>query len=337
MRDAPLPVERSLRIGRQVASALGAAHAKGIFHRDVKPENVYLVKRGDADFVKVVDFGISKAVKQGGDEGPETYRLTHTGLLLGTPLYMSPEQARGEEDLDHRVDIWALGVLLYECLTGEVPFHANNYLGIISQVLTHQATPPSRLRPELGIPTAVETVVMRAMEKDRSKRYRAMGDLERDLERLLAGDQNVGLPDPSVATQAPLSALETGPSRWHLGLAAIVALVVGLAFALSRSPAEKLHAINAAAVGAPAAPAPASGPTAGGLLPAEAPSIIATHPLAAVAAGARPNSKAARPAQRRGPHPDRKAGGADSPAAEPSESARRGVLPSGSREAYPDQ
>src|SRR5678816_863941 len=89
MREAPLPIERSLRIARQVASALGAAHAKGIFHRDVKPENVYLVRRGDADFVKVVDFGISKAVKQGGQEGEgqEVYRLTHTGLLLGTPLY----------------------------------------------------------------------------------------------------------------------------------------------------------------------------------------------------------------------------------------------------------
>ena len=165
MREAPLPVERSLRIARQVASALSAAHAKGIVHRDIKPENVYLIRRGDADFVKVVDFGISKAVKQGqGDDAPD-YRLTHTGLLLGTPLYMSPEQARGDEDLDPRVDVWAMGVMLYECLTGEVPFRANNYLGIISQVLTHTALPPSQLRPELGIPEAVEAVVMHAMEK----------------------------------------------------------------------------------------------------------------------------------------------------------------------------
>ncbi|HEY2901289.1 MAG TPA: serine/threonine-protein kinase, partial [Polyangia bacterium] len=293
-----------------------------------------------ADFVKVVDFGISKAVKQGGDEGPETYRLTHTGLLLGTPLYMSPEQARGEEDLDHRVDIWALGVLLYECLTGEVPFRANNYLGIISQVLTHQAVPPSRLRPELGIPTAVETVVMRAMEKDRSKRYQAMSDLERDLERLLAGDQNVGLSDPSVSTLPPLSALEAGPSRWHLGLAAIVALVVGLAFALSRSPAEKQHAGNVPTGSAPATPQPE---TAAAAVPTtaapstEAAVVAATQPIAVAPAAARPNSKATHPPQRRGPHADRKSGSAGSSPAEPSESARRGVLPSGSREAYPDQ
>ena len=194
-----------------MASALGAAHAKGIVHRDVKPENVYLVKRGDADFVKVVDFGISKAVKPAGDEGGEGYRLTHTGLLLGTPLYMSPEQARGDEDLDHRVDIWALGVLLYECLTGEVPFRANNYLGIISQVLTHKPTPPSKLRPELGIPDAVEAVVMRAMEKDRTRRYQTMAELEHDLDRLLAGDQNVGMA-PAATTATRVAARSWRPS-----------------------------------------------------------------------------------------------------------------------------
>ena len=118
----------------------------------MKPENIYLIRRAEADFVKVVDFGISKAVKPGGDEGPESYRLTHTGLLLGTPLYMSPEQARGEEDLDHRVDIWALGVLLYECLTGEVPFRANNYLQIISQVLTHEPPSPRSAAARAGDP-----------------------------------------------------------------------------------------------------------------------------------------------------------------------------------------
>src|SRR4029078_13662321 len=89
--------------------------------------------------------------------------------------------------------IWALGVLLYECLTGEVPFRAHNYLGIISQVLTHKPTPPSKLRPELGISDAVEAVVMRAMEKDRALRYQTMADLERDLERLLGRHQNVGV------------------------------------------------------------------------------------------------------------------------------------------------
>ena len=100
MRDAPLPVERSLAIVKQVASALGAAHDKGIVHRDVKPENVYLVRRGDLDFVKVVDFGVSKAVRTQEETGSEWARLTRTGAVLGTPLFMSPEQAGGSEDVD---------------------------------------------------------------------------------------------------------------------------------------------------------------------------------------------------------------------------------------------
>jgi serine/threonine-protein kinase len=328
MREAPLPIERSLRIARQVASALGAAHRKGIFHRDVKPENVYLVRRGDADFVKVVDFGISKAVKQGGDDAAESYRLTHTGLLLGTPLYMSPEQARGEEDLDHRVDIWALGVMLYECLTGEVPFRANNYLGIISQVLTHEAVPPSKLRPELGIPDAVEAVVMRAMEKDRTRRYQAMVDLERDLDRLLAGDQNVGLPlAGEITSHAPLAP----PRRWPLAVAASVALVAGVALAVGRPatrapvrPAAQPLAA-AAAVAPPAVPAPAPAPAAVALTTTERP--VRTPPA----------RRHPRP-ERHGAQPGPTAASASAGAAhEASDSVKRGVLPVKSREAYPDQ
>src|SRR6185436_20948485 len=232
IRDAPLPVERSLRISRQIASALGAAHDKGIVHRDVKPENVYLVRRGEADFVKVVDFGVSKAVHTR-EEGPEWQRLTRTGMVLGTPLYMSPEQARGGEDIDARADVWAVGVLLYECLTGEVPFRAHNYLGVISQVLTEEAAPPSRLRPELGIPVGVEKVVMRALEKDRARRYQQMSEFERDLERLVAGDHNVGLPEPAEPS-VPAPRPRTG-QRWHLGIFGVLAIGVGLAVALVRS------------------------------------------------------------------------------------------------------
>ncbi len=322
MREAPLPIERSLRIARQVASALGAAHAKGIFHRDVKPENVYLVRRADADFVKVVDFGISKAVKQGGqpgDDGPDPYRLTHTGLLLGTPLYMSPEQARGDEDLDHRVDIWALGVMMYECLTGEVPFRANNYLGIISQVLTHTAPAPSKLRPELGIPEAVEAVVMHAMEKDRARRYQEMADLERDLERLLAGDQNVGLP----IVDAPAAPVAEPPRRWHLGVVAAVVLAGGVALALGRPSGGRAPAAVAAPV---VAPPPAAMTTTLDRARVEPPEpTMPTSPPAHTAKS--PHARA-----RLVPHAPAAPG-----AAPASDSVKRGVLPSGSREAYPDQ
>jgi tRNA A-37 threonylcarbamoyl transferase component Bud32 len=321
-REAPLPIERSLRVARQAASALGAAHAKGIFHRDVKPENIYLIRRGEADFVKVVDFGISKAVKPGGvdDGNGESYRLTHTGLLLGTPLYMSPEQARGDEDLDHRVDIWALGVLLYECLTGEVPFRANNYLQIISQVLTHEPLPPSRLRPELGIPDAVEAVVMRAMEKDRARRYQTMAEVERDLERLLAGDQNVGLPDTDSAASA---ILRRPPRRWPLGVAALLVLAGGVTLALAH---------------------PGEGPRA--QAPAPPPSTVATQAPAQIGANVPPTAgraalpPAAPPVRKlRVAHGERRIAKPVSPPAnlETSESVKRGMLPSGSREAYPEK
>ena len=322
-REAPLPIERSLRIARQAASALGAAHAKGIFHRDVKPENLYLVRRGDADFVKVVDFGISKAVKPGGDDGAEAYRLTHTGLLLGTPLYMSPEQARGDEDLDHRADIWALGVLLYECLTGEVPFRANNYLQIISQVLTHEPLSPSRLRPELGIPDAIDAVVMRAMEKDRARRYQTMAELEGDLERLLAGDQNVGL-RPALVGVAP-AVRAAAPKRWPLVLVAVAVLAGGVTVALRRP----------AVVIAPAPPVPARPaspePTSGALparpttarIPAPAPTPA---PAPSVRATAHPRPRVERRVVKPAP--------ADPASAD---SVKRGVLPPASKEGYPDK
>ena len=285
----------------------------------MKPENIYLVRRGDADFVKVVDFGISKAVKQGGDEGDEGYRLTHTGLLLGTPLYMSPEQARGEEDLDHRCDIWALGVLLYECLTGEVPFRANNYLGIIAQVLNHTPQPPSQLRPELGIPDAVEAVVMRAMAKDRDRRYQTMAELERDLDRLLAGDQNVGF-EPVTSDVNTRGA--SGPQRWPFAVAAAVVLAGGVALALGRPVSSPPPAVPPTLI-APAAPEPKPAP--------------ALAPAATVAPAERPPVAPPAPVRKTRVRPERPATRAEpaNPAAQ--DSVKRGVLPSGSKEAYPDK
>ncbi|MGZ3425415.1 MAG: serine/threonine-protein kinase [Polyangia bacterium] len=197
-REGALPESRVLEIARQAASALGAAHERGIVHRDVKPENLFLVERGGRDFVKVLDFGISKTLKPGNvDE--ESLKLTHTGMVLGTPLYMSPEQARGDEDLDQRIDIWALGVILYECLTAEVPFRATNYLGVISQVLNQEVTPPRKLRPEMRISEAMERVVQKAMARDRDDRYPSMLALAEDLERVATG-ADVEPPRPTATS-----------------------------------------------------------------------------------------------------------------------------------------
>jgi serine/threonine-protein kinase len=193
-REAPLPPERVLPIIRQAADALSAAHDKGILHRDVKPENVFVHRRGDRDQVKVLDFGISKAMKKPGEDDDASPRLTQTGMVLGTPLYMSPEQARGESEVDERIDIYALGIILYEALSGETPFRGTNYLGIINQVLTQEATPLRTLRPDLPLTESLERVVMKMMHKDRNRRYRHMVEVTTDIDRLVAGDQNVGMP-----------------------------------------------------------------------------------------------------------------------------------------------
>jgi serine/threonine-protein kinase len=237
MRDAPLPVERSLAIVKQVASALGAAHDKGIVHRDVKPENVYLVRRGDLDFVKVVDFGVSKAVRSQEEAGSEWQRLTRTGAVLGTPMFMSPEQAGGSEDLDARADIWATALILYECLTGELPFRGSNYLGVIAQIQNKDVQPPSALRPELGIPEAVDRMVMHGLEKDRTRRYQHMVAFEQDVDRLLAGDVDVALGDGAGA-EPGLTARVRSRWPWHLAVAAVFALGIGSAAMLARGGKE---------------------------------------------------------------------------------------------------
>ena len=187
-REGALPEPFVLAIAEQAASALSAAHARSIVHRDIKPENVFLVEQGGQDglpAVKIVDFGISKSMA--GEAGDSNMRLTATGMVLGTPLYMSPEQARGDDELDERVDVYALGVILYEALTGEVPFRANNYLGVISQVLSAELLPPRQLRPELSISSGVERIVMRAMARERSQRYPTMAAMADDLRRVRTG------------------------------------------------------------------------------------------------------------------------------------------------------
>jgi tRNA A-37 threonylcarbamoyl transferase component Bud32 len=198
-REIRLPEQRILKIVSQAASALAAAHAKGIVHRDIKPENLFLLRRKDQDFVKVVDFGISKSLRAS-DEAEEQPRLTQTGMVLGTPLYMSPEQARGDDELDARVDIYAIGVIMYEASTGRVPFAGNNYLSVISQVLNEEPRSPRALRPELS--EEFEAIVLRAMDKDRTARYASANALLADLTALLD--------DPTRSTER---ARITGPRR----------------------------------------------------------------------------------------------------------------------------
>ena len=161
----------AIRITRQVCRALGAAHDKGIVHRDMKPENVFLTEQGAAQVVKVLDFGISKAA-QG-----KTH-LTRTGMIMGTPSYMAPEQARGD-DVDLRADIYSVGALLYHLVTGKRPFDSEDPAAILTMVLTCEPPRPRAIEPR--VPEALELVIQRAMAKDAPDRYQTMADLDRAL------------------------------------------------------------------------------------------------------------------------------------------------------------
>ena len=169
---------RARPILMQIAKGLRAAHSNGIIHRDMKPENIYLIQReGHHDFVKVLDFGIAKIINADEMGGPA---LTQTGMIFGTPEYMSPEQAQGSPP-DHRVDIYAVGCIMYHMLTGQVPFTADNFMGILTKHLLEPPVPPRKRRPDLEIPPDVEAICLKAMEKDRDKRYPDMDALYRAL------------------------------------------------------------------------------------------------------------------------------------------------------------
>jgi serine/threonine protein kinase len=210
---APLPPARAVRIASQIARALAAAHAKGIVHRDLKPENVFLVDRdGRPDFVKIVDFGIAKVQPiEGTDAGP---RLTRQGSVFGTPEYMAPEQAAGRGDTDHRVDIYALGTILYEMLVGKTPHKGNSMIRTIAMQMLDPITPPSKVNPDLAIPPALEAIVMKALEKKREDRYATMNDLLTALEQIaprLSESPTLSLPplppgaDPALSPATPTS------------------------------------------------------------------------------------------------------------------------------------
>ena len=195
VRSGPLSVPRAAYIIIQACRGLAAAHSRGIVHRDLKPENLFICKRNDgSDLVKVLDFGIAKL-----HTGRLGTGITQTGTTMGTPFYMSLEQARGAKEVDHRTDIYALGVILYEILSGAKPHPGESYNEILYHVLSKEPAPLDSIRPSL--PSGLSAVVCKAMARETDDRYASAADF--------------------TAALIPFAGRAVTPLRSQVGLAAI--------------------------------------------------------------------------------------------------------------------
>jgi len=283
-REGALDVARALKITGQISRALSAAHREGIIHRDLKPENIFLIARdGTADVVKVLDFGIAKTTEA---EAARERRLTSPGMAMGTPEYMSPEQAAGRP-ADARCDVYALGAILYEMVTGVPPYSGDNFMEILTKKATQDPPPPSHVRGDL--PAQVSELVMAAMARDPDVRPQTMEALEYELNKCLAGrgvavaqilgmttdahvvaTLNPGLSmrqfdDAAVVSRAPTSSPAIGLPRanTHSGLTELASAFTGPSMATGQNPlmarqasepASGVHAGRAATESASASP-----------------------------------------------------------------------------------
>jgi serine/threonine protein kinase len=269
---------RALSIAAQIADALAASHERGVIHRDLKPDNIFLITRdGKPDFVKVLDFGLAKLTSTNGAVPVYT---TDAGIVMGTPYYMSPEQCQGRAELDHRTDVYSLGVILFEMLTGRVPFAGEGYGEVMTKHISLPPPPARRFVPDL--PVAIEAILSRALAKDPGARFQTMTEfrelllstesslspplaafLEHDLERELGREPSGPLPlGTSTSTPMPSELTfqqhlgevgEVGdlrPSRSRGGLlflgAAAALTVVALSNGGVRGQASQLFARSAA-------------------------------------------------------------------------------------------
>lgn len=221
-REGRMSPVRAVRLMHDICAGVGVAHRQGLLHRDLKPDNVIVVPpthEGDEETAKVVDFGLAKV-----RDAADVTALTHTGAVIGTLYYMSPEQCSGEE-LDARADVYSLGAMLYEMLTGGPPFRANSLPGLISK---HLHEPPPAFPAELAIPAALEGACMRALAKDRNQRQPDAIAFGRDLQNAVTSV--VSFPPSFVATPSRRS-----PLKWILlasGLLFVLVFIIGAGIAL---------------------------------------------------------------------------------------------------------
>jgi eukaryotic-like serine/threonine-protein kinase len=227
-RERQLPIETACRVAREAAHALQYAHRHGVVHRDIKPENILLTTDGDT---LVADFGIARALSA----NPDDARLTETGLTLGTPAYMSPEQASGGRELDARTDIYSLGAVLYEMLAGEPPFSGATPQALLARRVLEDAPPLRRLRPSAG--EALERTVAKALARTPADRFETAGDFARALEAsehaqaaTSATTASSTVPSATTATATTTTAAPADPATRHRGprVPAALAFVLGL-------------------------------------------------------------------------------------------------------------
>ena len=195
-KNGRLSPAQSIPLMAQVLDALGAAHAAGIVHRDLKPDNIFILpnKAGRTDFIKILDFGVSKFSQMSGEE----FNVTRAGAVVGTPYYMSPEQARGMGTVDARSDIYALGVVLYQATTGQVPFRAETFNELLFKIALELPPPPQQFVPDLDSDFA--GIIQRAMAREQAHRFQSCAEFK---EAILAWQAARATPGPAGAAGCP--------------------------------------------------------------------------------------------------------------------------------------
>lgn len=227
----PMDLERALPIHYQLCDAIGAAHDNGIVHRDLKPDNVFIVRKAEADFVKVLDFGISKVKSN----EAEQVRMTKTGQLMGTPLYMSPEQAKGEMSVDHRADIYSMGVMLYEMLAGRPPFEGGNYFQLLWKHGNEVPIPLDEVRA--SVPANVSDAVMRSLSKDPADRFQSTAQFRAALvgaapSITTSPERLVSLPPRAARASAPPPPPASSKMPWAIAALCLVFAIGGVSAAM---------------------------------------------------------------------------------------------------------